>query len=116
MVTLIFNNEVNHPVAVEHMSYNISYERPGFGPRNENLNATLANGALLGDSMSNLNHFENKTIVSVLIKKDGVEDRELVFGSHMHLTSVDSYVTADQEHASFNMQYINYEEGANEEA
>lgn len=115
MVTLIFNNEDLYPVIVEHMSYNISYERPGFGTRNENLNATLANGALLGDSMSNLNHFENKVIEKVLIKKTGMEDRELVFGSHMHLTSVDSYVTAEQEHASFNMQYISYEEGENAE-
>jgi hypothetical protein len=35
-----------------------------------------------------------------------VEDRDLVFGAPMHLTGVDSYVTAENETASFNMQYI----------
>lgn len=106
MVTLIFNNEVDYPVAVEHMSYNVSYERPGYGTRNENLHATLANGMLLGVSMSNLNHFENVVINRVIIQKEGSEDRELVFGADMHLTSVDSYVTAESETASFNMQYV----------
>ena len=112
MVTLIFNNEVNHPVVVEHMSYNVSYERPGYGMRNENLNASLANGELLGTSMSSLNHFENIVIEKVTIQKEGVADRVLTFGAPMHLTSVDSYVTAESEHASFNMQYIDYSEGS----
>lgn len=112
MVTLIFNNEVNHPVMVEHMSYNVSYERPGYGMRNENLNASLANGELLGASMSSLNHFENIVIEKVTIQKENVADRVLVFGAPMHLTSVDSYVTAESEHASFNMQYIDYSESS----
>lgn len=106
MVTLIFNNEVDHPIAVEHMNYNVSYERPGQGARNENLHGVLANGTLLGDSMSNLNHFENVVIEKVTIRKDGVEDRTLVFGAPMHLMGVDSYVTRDNETASFTMQYI----------
>lgn len=115
MVTLIFNNEVKYPVSVEHMSYNVSYERPGMGARNENLNASLANGTFLGESMTSLNHFENTVIERLTIQKEGLEDRTLVFGAPMHLTSVDSYVTAESEHASFNMQYIGYvEPGAND--
>lgn len=110
MITLIFNNENLYPVAVEHMSYNVSYERPGYGARNENLHAVLANGMLLGDSMSNLNHFENVVIEKVTIQKEGVEDRVLAFGAPMHLTGVDSYVTAESETASFNMQYISMTE------
>lgn len=106
MVTLIFNDENLYPVVVEHMNYNVSYERPGYGARNENLHGVLANGMLLGNSMSNLNHFENIVIEKVTIQKDDMEDRDLVFGAPMHLTGVDSYVTAESETASFNMQYI----------
>lgn len=106
MVTLIFNDENLFPVVVEQMSYNASYERPGYGARNENLHAVLANGMLLGDSMSNLNHFENVVIEKVTIQKEDTEDRNLIFGAPMHLTNVDSYVTADSETASFNMQHI----------
>lgn len=106
MVTLIFNGENLFPVAVEHMSYNVSYERPGNGRRNENLNGTLANGQLLGDSMSNLNHFENVAISEVVIQKDGLEDRRIMFNSPMHLASLDSYVNGDSESVHFNMQYV----------
>lgn len=106
MVTLIFNSENLFPVAVEHMSYNVSYERPGNGRRNENLNGTLANGLLLGESMSNLNHFENVAITEVIIQKDGIEDRKISFNSPMHLASMDSYVNADSESVHFNMQYV----------
>lgn len=110
MITLIFNNENLYPVVVEHMNYNVSYERPGYGARSENLHGVLANGTLLGNSMSNLNHFENMVIEKVTIQKEGMEDRDLVFGAPMHLTNVDSYVTAESETASFNMLYISMAE------
>lgn len=106
MVTLIFNNENLFPVAVESMSYNVSYECPGNDSRSENLNGTLANGLSLGESMNNLNHFENVAITEVTIQKDGVEDYKINFNSPMHLASMDSYVNADSESVYFNMQYI----------
>lgn len=106
MVTLIFNDERLFPIAVEFMSYNVSYERPGYDYRNENLNGTLANGQLLGDSMNNLNHFENVAISEVVIQKDGLEDRKIIFNSPMHLASLDSYVNGESESVNFNMQYI----------
>lgn len=106
MVTLIFNGENLFPIAIEHMSYNISYERPGNDRRIENLNGTLSNDLSLSESMNNLNHFENVAITEVTIQKDGIEDRKISFNSPMHLVAMDSYVNANSESVNFNMQCI----------
>lgn len=106
MLTLYFNNDMEHPVMVSHVTYNIAYERPGNTDRNEYLNGALAQGEGFGISVSSLNHFENVAIETVLARKNDESAREIIFSAPMHLASIDSYIGAENEHANFYMQYF----------
>lgn len=106
MLTLYFNGDMERPVMVNHVTYNINYERPGNTDRHEYLNGVLAQGEGFGISVSSLNHFENVAINNVTVRKNDDSAREIVFSAPMHLSSIDSFIGPDNENANFYMQYF----------
>lgn len=103
MMTLIFNNDVEHPINADHISYNVMYQT-----QNQNRSESLSGSLSANGTMTNLNHFENEEINQVIIRSDvdGIADKELNFLNPLTLTSMNIYQDANSAGgASFNMAY-----------